>query len=384
MKVLQVTNRFYPSLGGVETHVLEVSKRLVLKGHKVTVISSDFKESKNSERYVLGDIKGSIDGVTYIKLWSVRLFGIDATTTPILLFFWLLLNVHKFDIVHAHTYGYTVGWMPVLIAKMRGVKTVFTPHYSDGAGISKNIKYVYDLCIGCWQFKISDMVIALTKTEKREIEEYTKRNNVVVIPNGITPLTADVQYHSKNELFEKFDINKTHINFTLIFSIGRLDKRKGYIYLLESMKSLQDTNIICVIYGSDWGEYENLIQYRNTHKLNKVYIIQEMSQFEKNSFLSNCDLFVLPSLQEAFGIVYLEAMQHGIPVIGTDAGAIKDVILSECGSLAKVANSVDLTSKIEYELSIKRDKNQLIKYANTFDWNDVVDKIIHNAYENKI
>lgn len=384
MKILQVTNRFYPSLGGVETHVLEISKRMVKKGHEVTVLCSDFKELVNGEKYKTNEKDGEFFGIRFKRFWSFRIFNIDATTFPFFLFFWLIFNIRKYDVVHCHTYGYIVGWLPILIGKILSVKVVFTPHYSDGAGISKTIKRVFDILFGSWEFKFANRVIALTKTEKKILEEkFTNKNNIVIIPNGIIIEKELREFSTKEDLFKKYIPEFKYDNEKIIFSIGRLDKRKGHIYLLEAIKILQGKNekkLLCIIYGVDWGELENLENYIKESNLKNTYIITDMSESDKHDFLEISDLFVLPSLQEAFGIVFLEAMQHGVPCVGTNAGAIKDVILSEYGSLAKVADSEDLSDKIILELSKKRDKHNILNYANKYDWNNISDDIL-NVYE---
>lgn len=385
MKILQVTNRFYPSLGGVETHVLEISKRFVNLGHEVTVISSDFKELAGSEKYSKQESSGQVFGINFKRFWSFRIFGIDASTTPVGMFFWLLWNIRKYDVVHSHTYGYMVGWLPVLIGKLFRKKVVFTPHYSDGAGVSPVIKKIFDTLIASWEFCLVDWVIALTSIEKKVIQETYGAKNVAVVPNGITPIDK-TNYLSKKEVLTKLLPEYDLVNKKIIFSIGRLDKRKGHIFLIKAMEEIEKErqDIFCIIYGSDWGEYQKLFNYIQENNIKNVVILKDISQDEKHNLLEIADVFVLVSLQEAFGIVYLEAMQHGVACVGTNIGAIQEVIPQFAGTIAQVEDVKSTKDAIIYELDNKdtRKKEDIINYAIQYDWDIVVKKIINSVYLN--
>ncbi len=386
MKILQVTNRFYPSLGGVETHVLEISKRFVNAGYEVVVLSSDFKELNGGEKYTDEEKKGKIFGIKFIRFWSFRVFGIDASTFPLFLFFWLILNIRKYDVVHSHTYGYVVGWMPILVGKMFGVKTVFTPHLSNEVGVPLVLRKMYDLFITSWQLKIVDKIIALTKIEKDLLIEkyFVKESKLEIIPNGINLSEfSESDFVSKKDLLEKYNIKNTN---KVLINVARIAKTKGQIFLLKAFEEIEKENkdISLIIIGKDWGEQENLLCYAQEKNINSFYILNNVNDLDKNNFLRISDLFVLPSFaSEAFGIVLLEAMQSKLPVVGTITGGVPDVINSQVGSLAKHSDVLCLKEKILYELSINRNKEVIYNYVKSYDWSIIANKILE-IYNNKI
>ncbi len=103
-------------------------------------------------------------------------------------------------------------------------------------------------------------------------------------------------------------------------------------------------------------------------------IMQSISENEKNAILSETDIFVMPSTAESFGIVYLEAWMHGIPVIGARSGAISDVISEyEDGFLIEPGNYVELAVKIRYLLENKAIASEFGKNGK---WKIVFERVV--------
>ena len=92
------------------------------------------------------------------------------------------------------------------------------------------------------------------------------------------------------------------------------------------------------------------------------------------------DLFVLPSLSESFGIVQIEAMACGVPVVATINGGSEEIITSEdYGLLVEPANPEDLAEKILIALNKEWDKEKIRKYAEQFTWERIAERI-HEIY----
>jgi glycosyltransferase involved in cell wall biosynthesis len=160
-----------------------------------------------------------------------------------------------------------------------------------------------------------------------------------VIPNAID-LSDAVENFLESSLQEKKKI--------VIGAIGRLDRTKGFDIIIGALKHLQKSNKNFVLKIAGSGYYEpNLRNLVNQLKLeDKVEFLGWIKN--KKEFFESIDIFCLPSKNEPFGIVILEAMKYGKPIIATDADGPREILCHEKDSLI-VALSPE--SNIEERLS---------------------------------
>ncbi len=154
-----------------------------------------------------------------------------------------------------------------------------------------------------------------------------------------------------------------------ILSIGRLEERKGFQYVIEAMARIKDQFPDLVYYIAGDGPYRNELEnkIKEFNLENKCILLGRISEEKKQELFSNCELLVMPSFHdeahmsvEGFGIVYIEANAHGKPVIGTRSGGIPDAIIEgKTGLLVDVKNVEQLTDAMNEILSgkVHFDKN---------------------------
>ena len=326
MKVLYICNRFFPAIGGVETHVLNIARRLVKDGNDVQVVCSDMITINTSERFK--DNVSKEFGINIRRLFSFKLFGLDPATVMPFLPFYLLFNVNKFDVVHAHSYGYLSSWVPILICRILGKKIIYTPHYADETVLPNIIKKLFDFLIAGWSFRMATVVVALTHVEKNIIIKRfnVDPKNILVVPNGIDLEEYKKENMSKSEKKKVLSRNGISNDNKNIITVSRIAKNKGHIYILEAFKEIY--NCALIIIGKDWGEKGKLVEYVESEGLKNVHFLSNIDNEEKNNLLRASDVFVLPSIGgEAFGIVLLEAMANGLPVVASDVGGVSDLII---------------------------------------------------------
>ena len=148
----------------------------------------------------------------------------------------------------------------------------------------------------------------------------------------------------------------------VILSVSSLIKTKGIDLNIRAVSILAKKypNIKYYIAG-DGEEAKNLKKLVNDLSLNEnVVFLGRLPHEEAIKFMAKCNIFSLPSWQEGFGIVYIEAMNNGVPVIGVKGQGIEDVIIDkENGFLVEPHRVQDLVKTIEYILNNKEEARRV-------------------------
>lgn len=173
---------------------------------------------------------------------------------------------------------------------------------------------------------------------------------ITVIPNGIDIETWREQAHipNRNE-FRRIHFNALP-NGKVILCVAELSPRKGQKYLIEAVRMLSpefpNVKLVFIGEGPSRKHYENL-----AHPLeDRVLFLGHRKEIAK--FMAASDIFVLPSVREAFGLVLLEASISGVPVIATNVGGIPEIIEdSKTGLLVAPEDSKKLASAIRLLLT---------------------------------
>ena len=157
----------------------------------------------------------------------------------------------------------------------------------------------------------------------------------------------------------------------ILFTFGLLDKRKGFQYLIEAMAHLpaEYNDVKCYISGS--GSYKSILEnlIKNLKLERKVFIINRLDDKQVALWINASDLFIFPSLRESFGIIQVEALGCGVPVVASDNVGSADIINDACGYLFKSKDVHDLSFKITNGLSKYWDKQKIVDYAkSTYSW----------------
>ena len=197
-------------------------------------------------------------------------------------------------------------------------------------------------------------------TVNSRLAEWVKTYNqeVTVIGNGITePISVEPV------LIDKFK-KKLYDDYFKIISIGNLVTEKGFSYLIEAVSILKKEGFLIQLLIVGEGEKRNDIE-RKIHSCNVAKEVTLPGRID-NAFLRNIlplfDLFVLPSYSETFGIVFLEAMYAGLPVIGIRNEGIYGFAEDGVEALfAEPKNSKDLADKIKLLINNPDLKEEIAK-----------------------
>ena len=239
----------------------------------------------------------------------------------------------KVDLIHCQS-SFWAGISAAYISKKYNIPLIITEHSSLKTAIY--IKDSYKPFIKK-SYLDADALVAVGNGLKKEMTEFSGRNDIKVI-NNLIPV-------------EKFNICKdTNETFTF-FSLAFLEGEKGMDVLIKAFaKYFKDENTKLII-GGDGSQKVDLMSLSKELKIEKqIDFLGALSREEVSKYMSRCNAFVLASKYETFGVVYIEALASGKPVIGTYNGGAEDIINKDNGLLVKV-NDIDELGKAMYYMT---------------------------------
>jgi len=253
----------------------------------------------------------------------------------------------KFDIIHSHV-SLPDGWAGMEIAKKYKKPLFITVHGQDfQKTIFKNNKCKENIKKA---ISFANKLIVVSSKLKKMAEDNLKINSdrIIVIPNGINQ--KDIISRTGNKIVERYKNKK------IILSVSHLIKTKGIDFNLKAIAKLKGKYeyLLYLIIG-EGIERDNLETLSfNLGLENIVEFLGQVTHKNVMEYISICDIFSLPSWEEGFGIVYLEAMSQGKPVIACKDQGIADIVKDrETGLLVKPKDVSSLVNVIDYLLSNK-------------------------------
>jgi len=249
------------------------------------------------------------------------------------------LASHHFDLIHCHV-SYPAGVAGYYYSKMKKIPFIITEHYGGFTGLFRSIIHK-KLLLNALEH--ANLVTTVSNASKEIMARYIK-NEITVVPNLI-----DVYRFS----IKKETDSKINVGF-----MGGLDTNtKGLDILLTAISEMPNKNIILHIAGA--GKLLNTYK-QMTKELNisdKCIYYGGIKPENVPTFYNRLDFFILPSRRESFGVVLLEAMASGLPVIATRCGGPEDIVTDETGILVEPENPNLLANGIKELIERKTDFN---------------------------
>lgn len=342
-KIAEIVCTFHPYKGGIGNVALDNTKTLLSEGHDVVVFTPRYKKvDKSKDR----DIKVQ-------RLIPFFKFG-NAAILPQL--FWKLKD---FDIVHLHYPFFGTAEIVWIIKKFlkRDFKLIVSYHMeATGSGLIGRIFDLYSKYLMPQILNSADKIIvsSMDYANNSEIKELVKSNNKIVeIPYGVDldrfqPRARDIS------LMEQYRIKE---NEKMILFVGGLDKAhyfKGVPKMIKAFHNFKievggEYRLLIVGDGDERFGYEQIAFDYGLR--DKVIFAGRISDNDLMKYYNLADLLVLPSINkgEAFGIVLIEAMASGIPVIASNLPGVRSVVENGInGLIVDPGNTDDLKNKIKY------------------------------------
>ena len=329
MKVLQL-GKFYPIRGGVEKVMWDLTCGLSARGIDCDMLCAELEKDEIIHLNEHGR-------VICVKAWMKK----AATMIAPKMVSWLKKHKDEYDIIHVHH----PDPMACLALRLSGYKGQVILHWHSDILKQKMLLRLY-APLQRWLIRRADRIIGTTPVYLKE-SPYLQdaQDKTVAVPIGIKPVTFD------EKLAEGW--KERYPGKKLVISIGRLVPYKGFGYLVAAAQHLGSEYQILIV--GDGPLRENLEEEISVYGVgDKVKLLGYVEDEEMHALLGACDVFVLSSVMktEAFGIVQIEAMSLGKPVIATkvpesgvswvnaDGESGLNVSIKDAGALAEAIDRI--------------------------------------------
>jgi len=325
VKIGIVTPYAYPMPGGVNDHVGSLYRVLRARGHDVRIITSSHGLQKASE----GDI------IRVGKGFSVPFNGSMGTITlspTYLAQMRAILERERFDVLHYHEPF--VPFLSLVTLTLSTSVNVGTFHAFGGLSISYEFG---KRMLGHYAGKLHGR-IAVSPAARHFISRYFP-GEYKIVPNGVEP----------GRYQRAVPIARYRDGVPNILFVGRMEPRKGLIHLLRAFRKLQRDGVRArlLLVGTGPGEREAR-RYVLTRQLEGVEFLGRVPEAQKAQLFKTADIYVSPATgRESFGIVLLEAMSAGAPIICSDIHGYRGVVRRERdGILVEPGNADALAAAV--------------------------------------
>lgn len=295
MQITQIGKFYYPIKGGMEDHLYHLCNELKKKFNIVVLVSNN-------------KTKTTIENINGVKIIRVLNLGnIWSTSICPNMFYWL--KKLDADIIHLH-FPNPMAHLSYLLARPRGKLVIMWQ--SDIVKNKFYVKLYNPLLLKLLKKAHKIIVHSPIYCEKSSfLNEF--RDKCIVIPLGIDVSKFVLTEDEKQKVQEI----RFRFNNKIILFVGRIQPYKGLEYLINAFKEIE-ANLLIIGSGVLEKKMRRLTQSLNMQ--NKIWFLGEIPHGEIPLYFHACDIFVLPSIErsEAFGIVQLEAMVCGKPVISTN------------------------------------------------------------------
>ena len=377
-----VTHTFLPHVGGIEKVVNEQSKRLRTRNFSPLIVTNRIDTPKS---YM-------VDGVPvecYESLNTGFRLGIPYSIPTVPSFPTFLKAVKSSKIVHAHGHPYLTSLTAAKLAKLCNKPFVLTQHntFIDYNNFFDHVERLNDLTVGKQNLNSADKIIAISNATKDYVLRLgAKPSKVKVVYNGVDLARFRPIVGKREELRKKLGITQ---NAIVILTVRRLVYKNGVDTLIDAANIAVKKNprIVFLVVGKGPDMESVKLQIAKLGIEANFRLAGFVSDEDLPSYYNAADLFVLPSKSgEGLPLVALEAMACGLPVIATDVGGIREILMEDYGKLV-APNQPELLAKAvldfaTFDFSSRRGELRAM-VEKRFSWDANVERLIE-IYEELI
>lgn len=351
-RILMVAARYFPFMGGIETHIHEVGTRLVARGCDVTVLTTDPSGTWPTEEIVSGM------RVRRVKAWPARR---DYYLAPGI--FTTLMN-DSWDVVHIQGYNTFVAPLALMAADRRGLRTVLTFHSGGHSSrFRQSIRGVQQALLAPLVARVGQLVaVSAFEADLFSRRMGLPRERFVVIPNGAS--------------MPKVPTQATQAGSHLVISIGRLERYKGHHKVIEAfpavLRRVPDARLRVLGEGPYERPLAELVRKLGLERYVTIGAIPPGERGRLASVVSSAGLVVLLSEYEAHPVAVMEALALRRPVLVSDTSGLHELAQKGlCQSVPMDAGKAEIADAIAEELLAPH----AVPEASLPDWDSCTDAL---------
>jgi phosphatidylinositol alpha-mannosyltransferase len=364
MKIGLISFHSFYQPGGVKRHILGLFKEFKKRGIVTKIIAPRRKRSENYGKDVI------LLGTSFPLPFSGGISDLGINFNPLSIE--KTLRKEKFDVLHFHNFGFPSTLQILASPSTAKTLNILTFHANiKGSKFLKRFPFLLYLVKKIADWRI-DGIIGVAPLNLEPFKKYKKPK--IVIPNGID---LDV-FNPKVPKIKKFSDGKINILF-----LGRIEERKGLIYLLKAYKILEkkfrNLRLIVVGKGPQKKEMEEFVKENG---LKEVVFEGEVKEDKVVNYYTTCDLFCSPATHgESFGLVLVEAMACQKPVVAfANEGYFQFLHNKKGGILVKNRDWRELAKKLAILIKNQKLREKMgkiaLKEAEEYSWTKIADRIL--------
>lgn len=372
MRILILTTRYFPHIGGVETVVDNLANEFVKSDNEVAILTSKVSNS-------LVDVENKLEVVNRIKIkriWMAIPRSISGFLIFPIRFILSLIKINKFlkqftpEVVNVHFLDDIAIYTWCLSLMNKNLPIIVNIHGNDLHIFNKKWAYKYfikSILNNCKKIIVNSSymkneVLAVFPNLEQKLE---------VIPNGLN-------IDKIREIEPKSYFDKDYI-----FFVGRFVYKKGIDILIKAFAkaNILDLNLLVEGHGETYDEITRLATNLNLQD-KIVFTKGNLTNEEKIAYMKGSIFGVMPSRVEPFGIVALEFMAAGVPLIASRTGGLEDILRNGSGLFFENENVDDLAEKISYLYINNEARDKMIKSQHMdivhYTWHNISKEYIKN------
>lgn len=335
MKIAMMTNSYKPFVAGVPVSIERLSDSLRSQGHEVVVFAPSYDKQKAEPdvvryRALMRGVAGGFSVPDSLDMEIERRF-----------------KEGNFDVIHVH-HPMMIGRTALYLSWKYHVPLVFTYHtryeqYLHYIGLS-GLKRIMPAYVRSYT-RHCDMVIAPTPLMKEYLEQIQSGTDIRVLPTGLPEDSFHPDKQRATKLRQELIGDKKY----LFCTVARLAKEKNLDFLFRCMMlhkdiSGDDFRLVLIGDGPERKELEKRAVSLDIR--NEIVFVGEVPNTEIKNYCHAADLFLFPSLSETQGIVLLESMAAGTPVIALRATGTEDVVMNGINGYMTEVSERDFVCKL--------------------------------------
>ena len=370
--------------GGMNVYVRELARELAKRGHMIDIYTMAHQPQHGPPINLGQNVRiihletGVNEDMPKLAIYAyIQRFACGAED-------FRKYNQMEYDLIHSHY------WLSGLIGKQ--LQALWhIPHavmfhtlgaVKNSIGIGEDepelrIESEREVVGGC------DCIIASTAREREELIKYygASPDKITIIPCGVNL-----------DLFKPIDkgIARKELGLDhqkVILFVGRIEPLKGLEQLLGALNYIEgeEPPVLMMVGGDEHSQGQVQVLQRmakDLHIEDRVTFVGSVAQEKLPLFYSAADICAIPSYYESFGMVALESLACGTPIVATNVGGMRSIIRhGEIGRIAKDNSPHNLASEISGLLCQREDKDQRVKTRRDrmteFGWATIADRILH-------